>query len=442
MNIVMIGTGYVGLVSGVCFAEFGYSVTCVDKNAAIIDRLKSGKVTIYEAGLDELLERNVREGRLSFTTDLEEAVGKAEIVFVAVGTPSGPDGDVDLRYVERAADEIAAAMRPGLTIVIKSTVVVGTAATIRERIAAARPGVAFSIVSNPEFLREGSAVEDFMKPDRIVVGVADAEGRAMMERVYRPLFLREAPLIFTSLENAEIIKYAANSYLAMKVSYINQIADLCEKTGGDVQDVARAIGMDERIGSKFLHAGPGFGGSCFPKDTRAFAATGRRFDAPQALIETVVTYNDARKRRMADRILELLGDPGGKTVAVLGIAFKPNTDDIRESPSLDIVPALTKAGVAVRAHDPEAMNAARGVLDGVCWCRSAYEAADGADATVILTEWSVYRTMDLTRLRAAMRGRLLIDLRNIFLADDLAATDFDYHSVGRPLVRRPNVAAD
>ncbi|MBB3148979.1 UDPglucose 6-dehydrogenase [Phyllobacterium trifolii] len=435
MKIAMIGTGYVGLVSGVCFAEFGFQVTCVDKNPVIIDRLRAGEVTIYEPGLDELLVRNARDGRLTFTTELAETVADADVIFVAVGTPSRRgDGEADLQYIHAAADEIAAAMKPNAVIVIKSTVVVGTNADVRARIARARPDVPFSMVSNPEFLREGSAVEDFLRPDRVVVGVHDDAGAAAMKRVYRPLYLRETPMIVTTLENAEIIKYAANAFLAMKVTFINEVADLCEKAGGNVQDVARAIGMDNRIGSKFLHAGPGFGGSCFPKDTRAYAATGRKMDAPQTLIEQVVSVNEQRKRSMAERVIEAARRTGAKSVAVLGIAFKPNTDDIRESPALDIIPALQKAGLSVRAHDPEAREAAESVLHDVTWCKSAYEAVDGAGITLLLTEWNAYRALDLKRVSTLMSGRLLFDLRNVFNAQDLEGSGLEYHSVGRPLV--------
>ncbi|MDH7789451.1 UDP-glucose/GDP-mannose dehydrogenase family protein [Ochrobactrum sp. AN78] len=434
MKLAMIGTGYVGLVSGVCFAEFGFHVTCVDKNPSIIERLTAGKVTIFEPGLDELMARNIRDGRLEFSTDLATSVADADVILIAVGTPSRRgDGEADLQYIEAAADEIAAAMKPGAVVVIKSTVVVGTNARIRDRIAAARPGVQFSMVSNPEFLREGSAIEDFMRPDRVVVGVDDERGKAAMQRLYRPLYLRETPMVVTSLENAEIIKYAANAFLAMKVTFINQVADLCEKTGGNVQEVARAIGMDNRIGSKFLHAGPGFGGSCFPKDTRAFAATGKKYDAPQSLIEEVIAVNEARKQSMAERIVAAAHESGTKIVAVLGIAFKPNTDDIRESPSLDIVTAIQKAGISVRAHDPEAMEAAKSVLPDVTWCGSAYEAAQGAGVVALLTEWNAYRALDLKRLASVMEGKVLMDLRNVYKADDVVGTGLDYRSVGRAL---------
>ncbi|ERI13835.1 UDP-glucose/GDP-mannose dehydrogenase family protein [Brucella intermedia] len=434
MKLAMIGTGYVGLVSGVCFAEFGFHVTCVDKNPSIIERLKAGKVTIFEPGLDELMTRNIRDGRLEFSTDLPASVADADVIFIAVGTPSRRgDGEADLQYIEAAADEIAAAMKPGAVVVIKSTVVVGTNARIRDRIKAANPGVPFSMVSNPEFLREGSAIEDFMRPDRVVVGVEDERGKAAMQRLYRPLYLRETPMVVTSLENAEIIKYAANAFLAMKVTFINEVADLCEKTGGNVQEVARAIGMDNRIGSKFLHAGPGFGGSCFPKDTRAFAATGKKYEARQSLIEQVIAVNETRKQSMAERIVTAAKESGADRVAVLGVAFKPNTDDIRESPALDIIAAIQKAGIRVQAHDPEAMDAARAVLPDVVWCNSAYEAVEGAGVVALLTEWNAYRALDLKRVAGVMAGNVLIDLRNVYKAEDIAGTGLDYRSVGRTL---------
>ncbi|MCO7728923.1 UDP-glucose/GDP-mannose dehydrogenase family protein [Brucella intermedia] len=436
-RIAMIGTGYVGLVSGICFAEFGFRVTCVDNNPSIIERLRAGKVTIFEPGLDELMARNIRDGRLDFSTELATSVADADVIFIAVGTPSRRgDGEADLQYIEAAADQIAAAMKPGAVVVIKSTVVVGTNARIRDRIAAARPDVEFSMVSNPEFLREGSAIEDFMRPDRVVVGVEDERGKAAMQRLYRPLYLRETPMVVTSLENAEIIKYAANAFLAMKVTFINQVADLCEKTGGNVQEVARAIGMDNRIGSKFLHAGPGFGGSCFPKDTRAFAATGKKYDAPQSLIEEVIAVNEARKQSMAKRIVSAARECGADSVAVLGVAFKPNTDDIRESPSLDIIAAIQKAGILVRAHDPEAMEGAKAVLPDVIWCNSAYEAAEGAGVVALLTEWNAYRALDLKRVAGVMAGNVLMDLRNVYKAEDIAGTGLDHRKVGESILRR------
>lgn len=432
MKIAMIGTGYVGLVSGVCFAEFGFDVTCVDANPQIIERLKNGEVTIFEPGLDELMTRNMREGRLFFSSDLEASVREADVIFLAVGTPSRRgDGEADLQYIEKAADQVARAMKDGAVVVIKSTVVVGTNARIRERIKKARPGVDFSMASNPEFLREGSAIEDFLRPDRVVVGVEDERGRKVMRHLYRPLYLRETPLVITSLENAELIKYAANAFLAMKVTFINQVADLCEKTGGDIQEVAQAIGMDKRIGSKFLHAGPGFGGSCFPKDTRAFVATGARYQAPQKLIETVILINEQRKMEMAQRIIAAAQERSADTVAVLGVTFKPNTDDVRESPALDIIKALQQAGLKVRAHDPEGMEQAKKVLDNVVWCSSPYEASEGAGVLTIISEWNSYRALDLKRLKRLMPGGKVIDLRNIYKKDDFDDVGLEYASIGR-----------
>lgn len=433
MKITMIGTGYVGLVSGVCFSEFGFDVTCVDVDADKIDRLNRGDIPIYEPGLDDLVEKGRETDRLAFTTDLDAAVAAADIVFIAVGTPSRRgDGEADLRYVHDAARQIARAMRPGTVVAIKSTVVVGTCREVKRIISEERPGVAFSIASNPEFLREGSAVEDFMRPDRVIVGVDDERGEEVMRRLYRPLFLRETPMVITTLENAELAKYAGNAFLAMKVTFINEVADLCEAAGADVQVIASAIGLDKRIGNKFLHAGPGFGGSCFPKDTRAFAATGRKHAAPQRLIEAVIDVNERRKVAMAERILRILGEKReGSTVAIFGIAFKPNTDDVREAPSLSIIPALMDAGVKVRAHDPEAMDQARQALDGVEWRRSAYEAAQGADAAVILTEWNDYRALDLNRLKRDMNGDALIDLRNIYRGEEATEAGLRYFPLGK-----------
>ncbi|EJF89089.1 UDP-glucose dehydrogenase family protein [Bartonella tamiae] len=432
MKIAMIGTGYVGLVSGVCFAEFGFDVTCVDANPSIIERLTRGEVTIFEPGLDDVMARNQREGRLSFSTDLVTSVRDADVVFLAVGTPSRrSDGEADLQYIEKAADQLAHAMKQGTVLVIKSTVVVGTSANIRDRIKKTCPDLDFSMVSNPEFLREGSAIEDFMRPDRVVVGVEDERGRKTMQKLYRPLYLRETPLIITSLENAELIKYAANAFLAMKVTFINQVADLCEKTGGNVQEVAHAIGMDKRIGAKFLHAGPGFGGSCFPKDTRAFAAIGQRYHAPQRLIETVITLNEERKRAMGERIIQAAKERGSQTVGILGVTFKPNTDDVRESPALDIIRAIQQEGLTVRAHDPEGSVFAAKILDDVQWCASAYEAAQGAGVLAIVTEWNAYRALDLKKLANLMPQGKLIDLRNIYKASDFHDIALDYQSLGR-----------
>lgn len=438
MHIAVIGTGYVGLVSGVCFSEFGFDVTCVDNDPAKIRQLKEGIVPIFEPGLDDMLARNAT--RLTFTTDLESALSNADAVFIAVGTPSRRgDGEADLTYVEAAARQVARAMRPGTLVVVKSTVVVGTTRRVKQIIAEEVPGKDFSIASNPEFLREGSAIEDFMRPDRVVVGVDDERGEQILRRLYRPLNLRETPIVVTSLENAEITKYAANAFLAMKVTFINEVADLCEKAGGDVQDIAKAIGIDNRIGSKFLHPGPGYGGSCFPKDTRAMAAIAARLGSPIRLVETTVKVNDERMEKLADKVTAAAEDSlAGKTVAVLGIAFKPNTDDIREAASLVLIPALQKAGATIRAHDPEAMKAASEVLDDVTWCDDAYDACQGADIVVILTEWNEYRALDLDRIGAAMHGRTIVDFRNIYRLDEMEAFPLKYVSIGRPTVDGPH----
>ncbi|WP_321504589.1 UDP-glucose/GDP-mannose dehydrogenase family protein [Breoghania sp.] len=433
MRVTMIGTGYVGLVSGVCFSEFGFDVTCVDIDEAKIAMLNELKSPIYEPGLDDLIARNHEAGHLTFTTDFDKAVAEADVVFVAVGTPSRRgDGEADLSYVFDAARRIARVMRPETVVVIKSTVVVGTCRKVHDIIAAERPGVAFSICSNPEFLREGSAIEDFMRPDRVIVGVEDERGEKAMRHLYRPLYLRETPIVITTLENAEITKYAANAFLAMKITFINEIANLCERVGGDVQQVASGIGLDKRIGSKFLHAGPGYGGSCFPKDTSAFAATGRNNGAPQLLVEATIAVNEARKRAMADRILDALGpNPAGKTVGILGIAFKPNTDDVRDAPSLVIVPRLVGAGVRVRAHDPEAREQAEPLLPGMEWCDQPYEVTEGADAIAVLTEWNIYRGLDLKRMATAMSGDTIVDLRNIYRPEDVTEAGLSYVSVGK-----------
>lgn len=436
MRIAMIGTGYVGLVSGVCFSEFGFDVTCVDVDADKIARLKAGEVPIYEPGLDDLIEGNLKAGRLAFTTAFDEAVAGADVVFVAVGTPSRRgDGEADLTYVFEAARQIARAMRPETVVVVKSTVVVGTCRKVAEIIRAERPGVAFSVASNPEFLREGSAIEDFMRPDRVVVGAEDARAEDVLRRLYRPLYLRETPILVSTLENAELTKYAANAFLALKITFINEIADLCEKVGADVQKVASGIGLDKRIGGKFLHAGPGYGGSCFPKDTSALAATGQRHGAPLRLVETTIDVNDRRKRDMAERILASLGpEPAGKTVGVLGIAFKPNTDDVRDAPSLAIVPALQAAGVRVIAHDPEARAQAEPLLPGLEWRDDPYEVADAADAVAVLTEWNVYRGLSLSEIARRMRGRAVVDMRNIWQASDAAEAGLSYRGIGKGAV--------
>ncbi len=436
MKLTMIGAGYVGLVSGVCFSEYGFDVTCVDVDTDRIGRLQRGEVLIYEAGLDELMARNMQAGRLSFSEDIGGAVAEADVVLLAVGTPSRRgDGEADLSYVYAAGRQIAPHLKQGAVVVTKSTVVPGTNRQVRRIIAEERPGLDFSVASNPEFLREGAAVEDFMHPNRVVIGVHDQRGEEVMRALYRPLSLREAPLVITTLENAELIKYAANSFLAMKVTFINEVADLCEQIGGDVQVVAQAIGLDNRIGAKFLHPGPGYGGSCFPKDTRAFVATGNRFGARQRLIETAVEVNEARIGTMVRKIAEALETTEGKSVAVLGLAFKPNTDDVREAPSLAIIPALQAAGATVRAHDPAAMERARDELEDVEWSDSPYAAAEGADAVIILTEWNAYRALDLERLKTAMAGRLIVDLRNIYKPQEMQAAGFTYVSVGRAVGR-------
>jgi UDPglucose 6-dehydrogenase len=433
MRIAMIGTGYVGLVSGACFSEFGVTVTCVDKDEGKIAQLRQGKIPIYEPGLDQIVESNVRAGRLTFTTDLAGAVAGADAVFIAVGTPSRRgDGHADLSYVFAAAEEIARALSGYAVVVTKSTVPVGTGRRVAEVIRKIRPEAEFDVVSNPEFLREGSAIQDFMRPDRVVIGTESDRAKEIMRELYRPLYLIETPLIFTTVETAELTKYAANSFLATKISFINEIADLCEAVGADVQDVAKGIGLDGRIGRKFLHAGPGYGGSCFPKDCLALVRTAQEAGAPMSLVETTVAVNNKRKERMAARIVRACGGTvEGKTIAVLGLTFKPNTDDMRESASLTIIPALVKAGAKVRAFDPEGMNEARKLLADVVFCNGAYDAMDGADALVILTEWNEFRALDLKRVRSLLRSPTIIDLRNIYKPADMAEAGFFYFSIGR-----------
>jgi UDPglucose 6-dehydrogenase len=431
MNIAMIGTGYVGLVSGACFSEFGIDVTCVDKDAAKVDKLKAGTIPIYEPGLEDLVARNAKAGRLHFSTDLAAATRQADAVFIAVGTPTRRgDGHADLQYVFAAAEEIADAIEGHTVIVTKSTVPVGTGRKVQEIIRKRRADADFDVASNPEFLREGSAIEDFMRPDRVVVGVESERARQVMAALYRPLYLHETPMLFTTLETSELIKYATNSFLATKITFINQMADLCEKTGANVKDVARAIGLDGRIGSKFLHPGPGYGGSCFPKDTLALVKTAQQFEAPVTIVEAVVAANEHRKAAMARKILDAVGEASGKTIAVLGLTFKPNTDDMRESPSLVIVPHLIEAGAAVRAYDPKGMKEAAELLTGVTFCPSAYEATEGADALVITTEWNEFRSLDFERLRIAMRTPLIVDLRNIYKPDEAHAAGFRYVGIG------------
>lgn len=433
MRIVMIGSGYVGLVSGACFADFGHQVVCVDKDATKVDKLNAGGIPIYEPGLDELVARNVAAGRLSFTTELAGPVGEAEVVFIGVGTPARRgDGHADLSYVYAAAREIGAALKGFTVIVTKSTVPVGTGDEVERIIAEQNPDADFAVASNPEFLREGAAIEDFKRPDRIVVGIEDERARGPMTEVYRPLFLNHSPLLFTRRRTSELIKYAANAFLAMKITFINEIADLCEKVGADVQDVSRGIGLDNRIGSKFLHAGPGYGGSCFPKDTLALVKTAEDNGAPIRLIETTVAVNDTRKRAMARKVITAVGgDVRGKTIGVLGLTFKPNTDDMRDSPAIAIVQALQDAGAIVRGYDPEGMDAAKALMPDITYCASAYDVADGASAVVIVTEWNAFRALDLSRLKTKMDQPVLVDLRNIYHEDEVTRAGFAYSSVGR-----------
>jgi len=433
MRIAVIGTGYVGLVSGACFSEFGVEVTCVDNDAAKIGRLEKGEIPIFEPGLEQLVATNKAAGRLRFTTDLRAAVAGADAVFIAVGTPSRRgDGHADLSYVFAAAEEVAAALTGYAVIVTKSTVPVGTGRKVEEIVRRKRPDAPFDVASNPEFLREGSAIGDFMRPDRVVIGAESERARTVMKELYRPLFLLETPILFTALETAELIKYAANSFLATKIAFINEIADLCEKVGADVQDVARGIGLDGRIGRKFLHAGPGFGGSCFPKDCLALVRTAQEAGAPVSIIETVLTGNDRRKAQMAERIVRACGGSvAGKTVAALGLTFKPNTDDMRDSPSLAIIPALQAAGATVRAFDPEGMGEAKKLLNGVTFCASAYEAMEGAHALVIITEWNEFRALDLGRVKSLLKSPTVVDLRDIYKPDDMAEAGFYYFSIGR-----------
>ena len=433
MQVAMIGTGYVGLVSGACFADFGHSVTCIDKDASKIERLQSGGIPIVEPGLENLVAQNVKAGRLQFTTDGAEAVRTADAVFIAVGTPSRRgDGHADLSYVYAVAEEVAALLEGFTVIVTKSTVPVGTGDEIERIIRAKRPDAQFAVVSNPEFLREGAAIEDFKHPDRVVVGLDDDRARAAMMELYRPLFLNETPILFTSRRTSELIKYAANAFLALKITFINEMADLCEAVGADVQQVARGIGLDKRIGGKFLNAGPGYGGSCFPKDTLALVRTARDAGSPARLIETTVEINDARKKAMAVKVSAVAnGDLSGKVVGVLGLTFKPNTDDMRDAPALDIIPALQAAGAVVQAYDPEGMTEASHMLPAVAFKDDAYAAAEGADVLVIITEWDQFRALDLDRVKSVMRAPTLVDLRNIYNPADVRGRGFKYASIGR-----------
>jgi UDPglucose 6-dehydrogenase len=440
MRIAVIGAGYVGLVSGACFSEFGVDVVCVDQDAAKIDALKGGRIPIYEPGLEDIVATNVKAGRLTFTTQLADAVRRADAVFVAVGTPSRRgDGHADLSYVFDAAESIAAALDGYTVVVTKSTVPVGTGRRVAEIIRKANPKADFDMVSNPEFLREGSAINDFMRPDRVVIGTESESARMVMQALYRPLYLIETPILFTDLETAELTKYAANAFLATKITFINEIADLCDAIGADVHDVAKGIGLDNRIGSKFLHPGPGYGGSCFPKDTLALVRSAQEATSPMRIVETVVEVNASRKRRMSQHVIEACGGTvAGKTVAVLGVTFKPNTDDMRESPSLEIIPALQRGGASIRAYDPEGMREARQLLDDVEWLDSAYEAIENADVLLILTEWNEFRALDLDRIKSLLRAPRVVDLRNIYEPAEMRAKGFDYVCVGRGRsARRP-----
>ena len=434
MKIVVIGSGYVGLVSGACLADFGHDVVCVDKEVAKIERLERGEIPIFEPGLAELVADNRAAGRLVFTNDLAAHMDGAEVAFLAVGTPSRRgDGHADLTFVYQAAGEVAAAATGPLVIATKSTVPVGTGDEVERIARKARPDLALSVASNPEFLREGSAIEDFKRPDRIVIGCEDARSREAMAEVYRPLYLNQPPLMFTSRRTSELIKYAANAFLATKITFINEMADLCEQVGANVQDVARGIGLDNRIGTKFLHAGPGFGGSCFPKDTIALVKTAQDHGSPLRVVETVAAVNDQRKRAMARKVIQACGGSvRDKTIAVLGLTFKPNTDDMREAPSLAIVTALEDAGATVRGYDPEGMEQARPLLPKLQLCASAYETVQGADALVIVTEWNEFRALDMRRVKRLLRAPVVVDLRNIYRPEEMARLGFSYVSVGRP----------
>lgn len=433
MHIVMIGAGYVGLVSGTCFADFGHQVTCVDKDPRKIDALERGEMPIYEPGLPDLVASNVRQGRLSFTTELAGAVAGADAAFIAVGTPSRRgDGHADLSYVYAAAREMAQAIAGFTVVVTKSTVPVGTGDEVERIIRETRPQADFAVVSNPEFLREGAAIRDFKHPDRIVIGTEDERAKEVMAQVYRPLYLNRSPIMVTQRRTAELIKYAANAFLATKITFINEMADLCEKVGANVQDVAQAMGLDGRIGRTFLHAGPGFGGSCFPKDTVALVRTAQEYGAPARLVETVVQVNETRKGAMASRVIQACGGSvRGKTIGVLGVAFKPNTDDMRAAPSLSIIPALQDAGASVRAYDPAAMKEAAELIADVTWCGHAYDVATGCDALVLITEWNEFRALDLEQLGGMMRQRVLVDLRNVYRPHEARAHGFVYRSIGR-----------
>jgi UDPglucose 6-dehydrogenase len=442
VEIAVIGTGYVGLVTGAGLADFGNDVTCVDVDAKKIENLRNGKIPIYEPGLEEIVSKNSREGRLRFTTDLAEAVQRARAIFIAVGTPPRPDGSADLHYVEEVARSIARHMQGPKLVVTKSTVPIGTGRMIEKILKEAGHPFPASIVSNPEFLREGSAIEDFMRPDRVVIGASDDEAVALMKEIYAPLHSLEIPFVVTNVESSELIKYASNGFLAVKISFINEIAVLCERLGADVQDVARGVGLDSRIGPKFLQAGPGFGGSCFPKDTAAVADIARQYDYEFEIIEAVLRVNKDIKERMVDKVSAALGETSGKTIGLLGLAFKPETDDMRDSPTIPLIAGLQKRGVAIRAYDPQAMENARGMFTDVTFCRDAYETAEGADALVIATEWNQFRALNLPRIRSVMKSAVIVDLRNIYDPKRMEAQGFKYICVGRGTdVRRSGESA-
>ncbi|MBT5109473.1 MAG: UDP-glucose/GDP-mannose dehydrogenase family protein [Rhodospirillaceae bacterium] len=444
MRIAMIGAGYVGLVSGACFAKFGIDVTCVDKDAGKIKRLQNGEIPIYEPGLDDLVANGFASGSLQFTTDLSAAVADADAVFIAVGTPSRRgDGHADLSYVYAAAAEIAESLNGYTVVVTKSTVPVGTGSEVEQVVRKTRPDADFDVVSNPEFLREGSAIEDFMRPDRVVIGTESEPAMEVMRALYRPLSLNETPILFTERRTAELIKYATNAFLATKITFINEMADICDKVGANVQDVAKGIGLDGRIGSKFLHAGPGYGGSCFPKDTLALVRTAQDVGAPTRIVESVVEANKMRKTAMAQRVIDACGGSvSGRKIAVLGVAFKPNTDDMREAPSLDIIPVLQEAGATVCAYDPEAMEEAKPLIPGVKWASGAYDTMTGADALVILTEWDEFRMLDLKEVKSRLERPLMIDLRNIYSPQEMMRENFEYFSIGRPSVTAETASSE
>lgn len=434
MKIVMIGTGYVGLVSGACFADFGNDVVCIDVDKEKIKNLKDGKIPIYEPGLETLVKENVSAGRLKFSTSYDPAVGEADAVFIAVGTPSSRRGDgyADLTYVYEAAKQIAQHLKGYTVVVDKSTVPVGTAEQVARIIKETNPDADFDVASNPEFLREGAAISDFMKPDRVVIGVNSQRAEDVLRAIYKPLYINETPIVATDVKTAELTKYAANAFLATKISFINEIANLCEEIGGNVQDVARGIGLDGRIGRKFLHAGPGYGGSCFPKDTKAYMRTAQDFGVPSRIVEAVVEVNAAQKARMGHKIRKALGgDEAGKTIAVLGLSFKPETDDMRDAPALTILSALMEKGAKVQAHDPQAMEEATKLLPEIKYCKSPYEACEDADCVVLMTEWNDYRALDLERIKGSLKAPIFIDLRNVYLPETMKEAGFQYHSVGR-----------